>query len=88
MGLDSENPPVPVDISALATQTVTSADPNLTVAVSGMTATITAAAGGAAGVGQVTWVVTANDGSFTFTFIGDVTYSGGAISGIVVTQVS
>jgi len=88
MGLDSENPPVPVDISALATQTVVSADPNLTVVVDGMTATITAAAGGAAGVGQVTWTVTANDGSFTFSFVGDVSYSGGAVSGIVVTQVS
>lgn len=88
MGLDSENPPVPVYISALATQTVVSADPNLTVTVDGMTATITAAAGGAAGVGQVTWTVTANDGSFTFSFIGDVSYSGGAVSGIVVTQVS
>ncbi len=88
MGLDSETPPVPVDISGIATQTATSADPNVTAVVAGMQTTLTAAPGGGSGVAQVTWVVTANDGSFTFTFVGDVAYSGGAISGITITQVS
>lgn len=87
MGLDSEVPPVTVDISALATQTVVSADPNVTAVVTGMSVDLTSASG-TSGTAQVTWTITANDGSFTFSFIGSVPYSGGPITGVQITQIT
>lgn len=88
-GLDSETPPQPVDISSLATLTVTSADPNLVpAAVVGMTDTIAAPTAGAVGTGNVTFAATANDGSFTLTVVAAISYSGGAIQSIQVLQTS
>jgi hypothetical protein len=90
MGLDSETPPVPVDISSLANLTVVSADPKVTVdpidPTKPMTAILRAAAGGGTGAADVKFTATAKDGSFTFSFDAHVAYSGGAITGITVTQ--
>ncbi len=87
MGLDSETPPVAVDISTLATQTVVSADPNVTAVVTGMSVALTSASG-TSGTAQVTWTISANDGSFSFSFVGACPYSGGPITGVQITQVS
>lgn len=76
-----------VDISALATETVTSDNPALTMgAVAGMAVTFTAPATGS-GSSNIVWTVTFNDGSVgPFTFSGVISWSGGAITGIVVNQ--
>ncbi len=88
-GLDSATPPNPVDISGIATLTVVSDDPNITVtSVTGMTAVLTVNPASGAGSGVVHFTATANDGSWTYTFDATVTYDGGTISGIVVTQTS
>lgn len=76
-----------VAIDTVATEVVTSDDPNLVVGpVSGMTVPLTAPATGT-GTANVTWTATWNDGSTgPFIFVGQVSYSGGKITGIVITQ--
>lgn len=87
LGTDSATPPNQVDISSVATETVTSDDPNLTVdAPVGMTVVLHAPASGS-GTANVTFTATWNDASVgPFSFVAQVSYSGGAITGIVVVQ--
>lgn len=84
-GLDSGSPPQPVDISGVATITVTSDNPAVMTAdtPSGMSCTVHALTPGSV---NLTIVATWNDGSVgPFTITWPITVTGSAATGLVIT---